>query len=131
MATATVTVQSTGYPAMERSAGRPKRKLIWTGRVLSALTGLLMFASGINLMFVRTPDVVQSMAKFGLPTGILMPIGLAALIGSLLYLIPRTAVLGALVLTAYLGGAVATHARIEDPVLVVPMVVGLLIWIGL
>src|SRR5262245_10291872 len=131
MATATVTVQSTGYPAMERSAGRPKRKRIWTARALRALTGLLILASGINLMVARTPAVVHPLGKCRLPTGILMPVGLAALIGSLLYLIPRTAVLGALVLTAYLGGAVATHARIEDPVLVVPMVVGLLIWIGL
>ena len=106
-------------------------KLIWTGHILSGLTGIFMLTSGLNVAFVRSADVVQGFAKFGYPEDVMVPIGLAALVGSLLYLIPRTAVLGAIVLTGYLGGAVATHVRINDPTFFAPLAVGILIWLGL
>jgi hypothetical protein len=105
-------------------------KMNWTGRVLSGLTGVFMLTSGINLAFVRSADVVKGFAQFGYPDSAILAIGIAALIGSVLYLLPRTAVLGAIVLTGYLGGAVATHVRISDPTFVAPLTVGILIWTG-
>ena len=106
-------------------------KLIWTGRILSGLTGIFMLTGGLNVALVRSADLVQGFAKFGYPEDVMAPIGLAALVGSLLYLIPRTAALGAITLTGYLGGAVATHVRIHDPTFFAPLAVGILIWLGL
>jgi hypothetical protein len=91
----------------------------------------MLFATGINTAFVRSADLVESFAKFGYPPNTIVPIGLSALLASVLYMIPRTAVLGAILLTGYLGGAVATHARINDPMLVAPIIVGILVWLGL
>jgi len=130
LATNTIAITA-AVPATRQTETKRVGAPTWSGRVLTALTGVLMLTSGINLIFVRSRDVMESVAKFGLPEHLLTPIGLAALIGSLLYLIPRTAILGAIVLTGYLGGAVATHARVEDPVFIVPVVVGTLIWAGL
>ena len=107
------------------------KKTTVTGRVLSGLAGAFMLTGGLNVAFVRSADLVEGFAKFGYQESAMVPIGLAALLGSVLYLIPRTAVFGAIVLTGYLGGAVATHVRINDPAFVGPLVVGILIWLGL
>jgi hypothetical protein len=106
-------------------------KITWTGRLLCWAAGLFMLTSGINLMFVRSADMRAGFANFGIPEDVIFGIGAAAFVSALLYLIPRTAVLGAVLLTGYLGGAVATHVRIHDPVLVAPLIVGILIWLGL
>ena len=89
-----------------------------------------MLTSGLNVAFIRSADVREQFMKFAYPEHVFVPIGLAALIGSILYLIPQTAILGAILLTGYLGGAVASHVRIDDPTMVAPMVVGVLIWLG-
>ena len=107
------------------------KKLIWTGRAISWLTGVFLLTSGINLLFVRSADLRESFAKFGYPESVLSPIGAAALVSALLYLIPRTSVLGAILLTGYLGGAVATHVRANDSMFPVPIVFGVLAWLGL
>jgi len=106
-------------------------KTIWTGRVISALTGIFMLTGGINLIFVRSADLREGFAKFGYAESALLPIGIALLVSAVLYLIPRTTILGAILLTGYLGGAVATHVRISDPVFFAPLTVGILIWLGL
>lgn len=104
---------------------------IWTGRILSALAGLFMLTSGVNLVLIRSADMVASFAKFGYPETAIAPIGWAAAISSILYLIPRTSVLGAILLTGYLGGAVATHVRVSEAVFAAPAILGVLIWLGL
>ena len=103
----------------------------WAGWILSVLMGLFMLTSGINLIFIRTAEVQANFTKFGYPENTIGPIGAAALVSALLYLIPQTCVLGAILLTAYLGGAVATHARVGDPTYVVPIIVGVLLWLSL
>ena len=110
------------------SSGRLQQ---WSGRVLSGLAGTLMLTSGLNLLFVHSAEMTEGFAKFGFSPSVIAPIGLAALLGSLLYLIPRTAMLGAIILTGYLGGAVATHVRVDDPVFIVPAAVGMVLWLGL
>ena len=90
-----------------------------------------MLTSGINVLFVRSADLRAGFAQFGYPESAMPIIGVAAFVSALLYLIPRTSVLGAILLTAYLGGAVATHVRISDPTGFVAPVVGILVWLGL
>jgi len=100
------------------------------GRIVSALPVLALAISG-SMKLARLPKVIDMFVhKFGYPENSLVAIGLLELACVLLYVIPRTRVLGALLLTAYLGGAVATHVRVGDPFLV-PVVMGVLVWVGL
>ncbi|MEI9811995.1 MAG: DoxX family protein [Acidobacteriota bacterium] len=107
------------------------KKMMWTGRVLSWLSGVFILTSGINILFVQSPDLVEQFGKFGYPASVIPLIGWAALLSSVLYLIPKTQVLGAILLTGYLGGAVATHVRIEDPAGFAAVVTGVFVWLGL
>jgi hypothetical protein len=103
---------------------------LWTGWILSALPAAF-FISGSVTAWINSPQAVEGMMKLGYSSSIMRPLGLVELICGVLYLIPRTAVLGALLFTAYLGGAVASHARIGDPMWVVPVIVGVIVWVGL
>lgn len=107
------------------------RGRLWAGRILSWAAGAFMLTSGLNLMIIHSPEMMENLAKMGYEASVLPPIGLAAFVGSVLYLIPRTAKLGAIVLTGYLGGAVATHVRAHDPVWPAPLTVGIVLWLGL
>ena len=108
----------------------PRAWKTWTGRVLSALPVLMMVFSGF-MKLTHAPGFVASWTeKFGWPESSLTAIGVLELVCVALYVLPRTAVLGAGLLSAYLGGAVATHVRIGDP-FVAPVVLGLLVWAGL
>jgi hypothetical protein len=106
-------------------------KRLWAGRVLSALPALFLLTSGINLALVQTSEVRASFARFGYAEGMVAGIGVVEFVCAALYLIPQTSVFGAILLTAYLGGATATHARVSDPLWVVPVVIGVLLWAGL
>lgn len=109
---------------------RPTSKaMIWTGRVLSALPvfGLVMSAA---MKFMQPPPVVEGFTKFGYPMSLAAPIGVVEAICTILYVIPQTAVLGAILLTGYLGGAISTHVRISDD-FTAPLIMGVLLWLGL
>jgi len=87
---------------------------VWTGRALSTLVILfLLMDAGMKL--ARLPIVIETSAQLGWPAETALPLGVILLICTLLYAYPRTAVFGAILLTAYLGGAVATHVRIGSP----------------
>jgi hypothetical protein len=106
------------------------RGRIWVGRVLSALPVLMMLFSAF-LKFRAPPEVVKAFTgQFGYPAQTLMWLGVVELSCAVIYAIPQTAVLGAVLVTAYLGGAVATHVRVSD-VWFAPVVLGILAWIGL
>ena len=104
---------------------------VWLGRVLSALPVLLLLFSAV--LKLRGPaEVVQVFTgKFGYPQQTLTPLGIVELSCAVLYAIPQTAFLGAVLVTGYLGGAVATHVRISDPEWFGPAVLGVLAWVGL
>jgi ABC-type transport system involved in cytochrome c biogenesis permease component len=108
-------------------------KRIWTGRVISGLVaGFLVFDS--VLKFLKPPPVVDTFAHLGLPVSLAVPLGIILLFCDALYVIPRTSVLGAVLLTGYLGGAVVTHLRSGDPLfshVLFPIYFGALIWLGL
>ena len=106
-------------------------KRIWAGRVISALPALLMLLTGLSLVVMKSPSVTESFVKFGYPESLIAPIGILEFVCALIYVIPRTSVLGAVLVTAYLGGATATHVRISDPSFVGPIVTGILVWLGL
>ena len=105
----------------------------WTGRILSGLVVLFMLADGVGKL-VRPPQVVEGTLQLGYPESAILPIGVLALLGALLYALPRTAVLGAIVLTGFFGGAVATHLRVGNPLfshLLFPVYLGAMMWAGL
>ena len=103
---------------------------LWTGRVMSALPVLLvLFGSIVKLM--KTASVVEGFARAGVPERLIVPVGVIELICVIVYVIPQTAVLGAILMTGLLGGATLTNLRIGDPTYPVPVVLGMLAWGGL
>src|ERR1700704_4521220 len=108
------------------------KKALWVGRIISGVVALFLLSAAV-MDLVKPPSVVQGMIKYGYPESSVVGIGIALLIGVALYVVPRLSVLGAIVLTGYLGGAVSTHVRAGDPVgrILVPLVFGLLTWGGL
>lgn len=108
----------------------PKPWLLWTGRILSALPVLIM-TLGAAMAFARPPQMVEGMNKFGYTESTILLVGVLELGSVLLYAIPRTAVLGAILMTGYLGGAIATHVRIGDPGWPAALILGILVWAGL
>jgi hypothetical protein len=106
---------------------------LWTGRVLSGIVVLfLLFDSVIKLL--RVPAAVEGTVQLGYPPGVLFGLGIVLLVCVVTYLVPRTALVGAVLLTGYLGGAIATHVRVGHPLLshtLFPVYVAVLIWGGL
>lgn len=111
----------------------PARKWIWTGRVMSGfIVAFMLFDSIIKL--IRIQPVTDSFAELGYPDKFAFLIGVLELVIIALYAIPRTAVLGALLFTAILGGAIATHVRVESPLFshtLFGVYLGLIMWGGL
>ena len=109
------------------------RGALWTGRVMSGLvTAFLLFDGAIKL--VPLPVVGETLEALGVPAGLARGLGVLTLACALLYAVPRTAVLGAILLTGLLGGAMATHLRVGSPVfshLLFGLYLGLMAWGGL
>lgn len=106
------------------------RGLTIAGLVLTVLLALLLTFSGVLKLVSPTEMKDQFVGRLGYMEHHALPIGLVELACTALFLIPRTAVLGAILLTGYFGGATATHARIGDP-FVAPVAVGVLVWLSL
>jgi len=105
------------------------KKLTWTGRVISILVAALFIFSA-SFKFFDSPQLKEGFAHLGLPDRIAKPLGILELSCVVIYLIPQTAVIGAILLTGYLGGAICTHWRVGDP-FYTHIVLGILIWLGL
>jgi DoxX-like family len=108
------------------------KKMIWTGRILSVLSALFLFFDGA-MKLVKPAPVVEATTRLGFPESALTGVGIVLLACTILYLIPRTAVLGAILLTGYLGGAVATQVRAGSSAFetAFPAIFGALVWGGL
>jgi hypothetical protein len=105
----------------------------WGGRVMCGLPALFLLVYGA-MKLVKPAPVVTATVELGYPESVIVPLGVVLLASTVLYLVPRTAVLGAILLTAYLGGAVATHLRVGNPMLthtLFPVFFGALLWGGL
>ena len=108
-------------------------KRLWAGRIVTAIPVLFLLFDAV-IKFAQIAPVRESFAQLGYPERLAPIIGALALACLILYLIPRTSVLGAILLTAYLGGAVATHVRVGNPLVthaLFPTYVALLLWGGL
>ena len=111
----------------------PARSSLWIGAILSALPVLFLLFDGVIKLLLIAP-VRDSFARLGYAPSVALGIGLLELACLTLYVVPRTAILGAILLTGYLGGAVATHLRVGDPLIshvLFPCYVGALLWMGL
>src|SRR5437870_3026531 len=110
--------------------GPPSKATIWIGWLLSALPSLMLLFSG-SMKLVKPDDLVKGFEHLGYPEHLALTLGIVEIGCTLVYLIPRTAVLGAILLTGYLGGAIATHIRLLEMQFLAPLVLGVLIWGGL
>lgn len=108
----------------------PSKTVLWTSYVLSAIPVFMLLMSAV-MKLTRNPAVVEGFPQMGYPLWELVPIGAVELVCTVLYLIPRTSVLGAILLTGYLGGATATHVRVEEMAFVGAVGFGIMLWGGL
>lgn len=114
----------------EQAIESPQPKwMTWTGRVLSVAPIAMLTMSAVSKL-MQSPEVTKGMAHIGFPAGVAVPLGVVELVSTILYAIPQTAVLGAVLLTGYMGGAIATHVRLGEP-FVVQALLGVVIWLGL
>jgi len=115
------------------AAVTPSKGALWTGRVLSTIIALLL-GFDATMKLLQIPPVMSASLKLGYPAHAVFGIGVVLAVCVALYALPRTAVLGALLLTGYLGGAIATHVRVGDPLLthaLFPIYVAAVVWAGL
>jgi uncharacterized membrane protein YphA (DoxX/SURF4 family) len=105
------------------------KKALWIGYVLSALPVLLFLFSGA-MKLVKPPAVIEGFAHLGLPEKLALGLGILEITCTILYVIPRTAVFGAILLTGYLGAAILTHLRVGEPIFM-PIIIGVSVWSGL
>jgi hypothetical protein len=127
------TVLDIAHHATRVSSPPVSRRRVWTGRILTSVAGLFLFADGVMKLTGIQP-VVEAFDQLGYPSSQATIIGLLLLGCLTVHLIPRTSIAGAILLTGYLGGAVAVQARVENPLfgyVLFPVYMGLLIWVGL
>lgn len=123
-------VPALAAPPVSRGGARWPRI---TGRVLTGVVACLLTLDSVGKL-LRVPEVIDGTAQLGYSPALVVPIGILALICVVVYVVPSTSFLGAVLLTGYLGGAVATHVRVGNPLLthvLSPVYVGVVIWAGL
>ena len=105
----------------------------WAGRLLSAVVALALLADAATMLLL--PSMMHDeIAHAGFADSAALPLGIITLVCAILYAIPRTAVLGAILVTGFLGGAICTHFRlgeISSPPQIISLVLGLMTWAGL
>jgi hypothetical protein len=102
---------------------------VWVGRAISALA-TLVFAISALMKLMGGAEVKQGMGHLGLPESLIIPLAILEVSCVVIYLIPATSVLGAILLTGYMGGAICTHLRVGDP-FVIQIMLGVFVWLGL
>ena len=115
---------------LDTQSAAVSRRALWSARVLSALVALFLLFDAVGHMAKPAP-VVDAFVRLGYPLSASLEIGIIELLCLVAYVIPRTEVLGAVLLTGVLGGAIATHLRVGSPLFeayIFPVLVGLLVW---
>jgi hypothetical protein len=121
---------------MSATAGSVPHRDRWLRRIgwgLSAVVSLFLLVDAI-MKVMQFPVVIETMTHIGWPTPTVTPLGIILLVSTLLYLYPGTGLLGGILLTGYLGGAIGTHARIGSPLLthtLFGVYLGLMLWLAL
>lgn len=117
--------------ALGTTVAPPSKALFWTGCVLSALPALLLIMSGV-MKLIQPPGMADGFEHLGWPMKLAPALGVLELACAVLYVIPKTSVLGAILMTGYFGGAIATHVRIEEHAQIITIAIaGILTWLGL
>lgn len=119
-------------PSNIQNAAVPKKR-VWAGRILSTLVVLFLIMDSVGKLAKPAP-VVEGTIQLGYPESVLLGLGIVLLTCVVLYVIPHTSIFGAILLTGYLGGAIATHVRVGNPLfshILFPVYVALLVWGGL
>ena len=108
------------------------RKNVWASRIVGGLPALFLLLDGA-MKLVKPAVVVDATVKLGYPESVIIPIGVVLIECTIHYQIPTTAVLGAILLTGYLGGAVATHVRVGESLfsIIFPVIFGVMLWLAL
>ena len=109
------------------------KKALWTGRILSGLAVLFLVLDA-TMKVLKLPPAIAANRQLGYQESVVLTLGLIQVVCLIVYLVPRTSVLGAVLWTGYLGGAVASHLRLGDPLLshvLFPTYIGALLWAGL
>jgi hypothetical protein len=136
---AIITAETKSYPhahSLSATPARPtlgNRKALWAGRIVSGLAAAFMAMDGM-VKVLQLPVAVEGTVKLGYAPGIIFWLGLIQIAMLALYLFPRTAVLGAILWTGFLGGAIATHVRLGNPLfshVLFPTYVAAFLWCGL
>ena len=128
-------MEAAAQPAMQSAIqpGSLSKKALWGGRIMSGLvTAFLLFDAVIHLL--KPAPVVEAFAKLHLPLSLAVELGIVELLCLVLYVIPRTSILGAVLLTGYLGGAVAIQMTTSNSLfgeILFPVYVGVLVWGGI
>lgn len=104
-------------------------KLMWVGRVISGLLTLLFTMSAV-MKLIGGAEVTEGFARMGLPESLRIPLGILELSCVVIYAVPAISIIGAILLTGYVGGAIVSHLRIGEPVYV-QIALGMLVWLGL
>jgi hypothetical protein len=115
--------------AVDTKTTSPPGKLVWVGRVISVLV-TLTFAMSASMKLLGGPELAEGMAHLGLPESLVTPLAILEVTCAVIYLIPATSVVGAILLTGYMGGAICTHWRVGDPFFI-QIGIGVLIWLAL
>jgi hypothetical protein len=124
-------VEEKMMPSTSQAAAVPRKRL-WAGRIITTLSILFLLFDGVGKL-VKPAPVVEATGRLGYGESQLLGLGIVLLVCTVAYMIPRTSVLGAILLTGYLGGAVASHVRAGDALFPVsfPVIFGVLVWGGL
>jgi hypothetical protein len=117
----------------ENQTSEVSKKAVWAGRIISALPILFLIMDGVMKLF-KPAVVLDATVKLGWPESVIVTLGVILLTSVIIYLIPTTSFLGAILLTGYLGGAVATQVRVSAPLftnVLFPIYLGVMLWLGL
>jgi len=129
----TATTALDSNPRRDVPAHAVSGRALWAGRVISGLAVLFM-AFDAAMKVLQVPAAVEGTTQLGYPAGVLVPLGIVQVACLVIYLVPRTAPLGAILWTGYLGGAIATHVRVGNPLfshILFPIYVAAFLWLGL
>jgi hypothetical protein len=116
---------------LEGSAALPaSKKALWTGRVISGVTALLILFAAVPKLLQAAP-IIEGFRQAGFPAHLVLVVGVIEFVSSVIYLVPRTRILGAILMTGLMGGATATNVRMDNPTWIVTVILGVLGWLGL
>lgn len=110
--------------------GSVSKTMLWTGRIMSALPALLTLMGAV-MKIMKVPSVIEGFVSHGIGANLVVPIGVLEVVCVVSYVIPRTAVLGAILMTGLLGAATFTGLRVGDPTYPMPAILGMMVWGGL